>query len=79
MTDGLARAVRERVGDAPGWEVLGPADCVKARVKDQVRRHVMVKAPVGADLGALLGACVGSVGRLRGINIAVDIDAYDMM
>lgn len=79
VTDGLARAVRERVGDAPGWEVLGPADCVKARVKDQVRRHVMVKAPVDADLGALLGACVGSLGRLRGINIAVDIDAYDMM
>ena len=78
-TDDLARAVRERVGDAPGWEVLGPADCVKARVKDQLRRHVMVKAPADADLGALLSACVGSLGRRVGINIAVDVDAYDMM
>ncbi|OUO31848.1 primosomal protein N' [Olsenella sp. An293] len=78
-TDELARAVRERLGEAPGWEVLGPADCVKARVKDQTRRHLMVKAPVDADPGALLGACVGSLGRLRGINIAVDIDAYDML
>lgn len=75
----LAAAVRERVGDAPGWEVLGPADCVKARVKDQVRRHVMVKAPADADLGGLLGACVASLGRRVGSNIAVDIDAYDLM
>ena len=78
-TDDLAHAVRERVGDAPGWEVLGPADCVKARVKDQLRRHVMVKAPADADLGVLLSACVGSLGRRVGINIAVDVDAYDMM
>ena len=77
--DDLAAAVRARVGGAPGWEVLGPADCVKARVKDQVRRHVMVKAPVDADLGGLLGACVGSLGRRVGINMAVDIDAYDLM
>ena len=75
----LAAAVRERVGDAPGWEVLGPADCVKARVKDQLRRHVMVKAPADADLGGLLGACVASLGRRVGSNIAVDIDAYDLM
>lgn len=75
----LADAVRERVADAPGWEVLGPADCVRARAKDQVRRHVMVKAPVGADLGGMLSACAASLGRLPGINMAVDIDAYDMM
>ena len=75
----LADAVRERVADAPGWEVLGPADCVRARAKDQVRRHVMVKAPVGADLGGMLSACAASLGRLPGINMAVDIDAYDLM
>ena len=63
----------------PGWEVLGPADCVKARVKDQTRRHLMVKAPVDADVGALLGACVAGLARRAGSNIAVDIDAYDMM
>ncbi len=75
----LAEALRERVGGSPGWEVLGPADCVKARAKDQVRRHVMVKAPTGADLGGVLSACAASLGRLPGINMAVDVDAYDMM
>lgn len=77
--DDLARSVRERVGNAPGWEVLGPADCVKARVKDQTRRHLMVKAPADAELGALLGSCVTGLGRRVGSNIAVDIDAYDLM
>lgn len=77
--DELAAAVRERVGASGGWEVLGPADCVKARVKDQTRRHLMVKAPADADLGGILGSSAGSLGRRAGINIAVDIDAYDLM
>ena len=79
VTDELARALRERVGTEQGWEVLGPADCVKARVKDQLRRHVMVKAPVGAALGPMLSACVASARRRPGVTMAVDIDAYDMM
>ena len=77
--DELAAAVRGRVGDDPGWEVLGPAECVKARVKDQFRRHLMVKAPADADLGGVVGACAVSLGRRAGINMAVDIDAYDLM
>ena len=77
--DGMAAALREQVGARAGWEVLGPTDCVKARVKDQVRRHVMVKAPSEAALGAVLSSCAASLGRLQGINMALDVDAYDMM
>ena len=77
--DGMATALREQVGGRAGWEVLGPTDCVKARVKDQVRRHVMVKAPSEAALGAVLSSCAASLGRLQGINMALDVDAYDMM
>lgn len=78
-TDELAHLLSERVGTRPGWEVLGPADCVKARVKDQTRRHVMVKAPATADLGGELSAAVALLSRRQGINMAVDIDAHDMM
>ncbi len=75
----LAEALRERVAGEGGWEVLGPAECVRARVKDRVRRHVMVKAPVEADLGGVVAACVASLSRRAGVTIAVDIDAYDLM
>lgn len=75
----IADAVRGRVEGQPGWEVLGPSDCVKARAKDFFRRHVMVKSPVDADLGGVLGAAAASLGPLKGINMSVDIDAYDMM
>ena len=78
-SDGMAAALREQVGARAGWEILGPTDCVKARVKDQVRRHVMVKAPSEAALGAVLSSCAASLGRLPGINMALDVDAYDMM
>ena len=78
-TDELARALRERVGTAEGWEVLGPADCVKARVKDQLRRHVMVKAPLDAPLGPELAAAAARVKRRPGVTMALDVDAYDMM
>ena len=64
--DELAAAVRGRVGDDPGWEVLGPAECVKARVKDQFRRHLMVKAPADADLGGVVGAVRGLARTARG-------------
>lgn len=75
----MAAALREKVADLPGWEVLGPADCVKARVKDRTRRHVMVKAPLDADLGGVVSECAAGIGRGMGINMALDIDAYDLM
>ncbi len=75
----LADAIRAQVGEEAGWEVLGPSDCVKARAKDYFRRHVMVKAPLDADLGAALGSAAASLGAPKGINMSVDVDAYDMM
>lgn len=75
----MAEAIRAQVEGQAGWEVLGPTDCVKARVKDRVRRHVMVKAPAEAEVGPVLSSCAASLGRLAGINMALDVDAYDMM
>ena len=75
----LAAELRSRVEGPPGWEVLGPTDCVRARAKDFFRRHVMVKAPVDSDLGGVLGEVAASLGAPKGINMSVDIDAYDMM
>lgn len=77
--DDLAADLRKRLAKQPGWDVLGPSDCLKSRVKDRVRRHVMVKAPADARLGELLGSCVRSLGSRPGISIAIDVDCYDLM
>ena len=60
-------------------EVLGPSDCVRAKVKDRHRRHVLVKAPHDYALGPTLAGAVAGLGRLSGVSVAVDVDAYDMM
>ena len=74
-----ARAVRERVEGRDGWRVLGPADCVKARVKDRIRKHLVVKGPVDAELGPLLSSCAASLPKRAGVSMALDVDAYDLM
>ena len=75
----FARILRERVGGTRGWEVLGPADCVRSKVKDNYYRHVMVKAPLDAEVGPVLSACAADLGRIQGVSIALDVDAHDMM
>ena len=79
VLDGVAAELRSRTSGRAGWEVLGPAECLKSRVKDRFRRHILVKAPVGEELGPVLDACVRAQDKPRGVNVAIDVDAYDMM
>ena len=86
-SEGAVRAAAERVGatlrahvgDAAEWAVLGPADCVRRKVKDRFRRHVAVKAPPDAELGELLLTCVREANVSRGIAVGIDVDAHDML
>ena len=75
----MAAMLREHAAAHDGWRVLGPAECVKARVKDRERRHVLVKAPVDADLGAVLLGCSQRLPRRPGVSMALDVDAHDLM
>ena len=61
------------------WEVLGPAECVRSKVKDRYRRHIVVKAPVDAELGPLLDECARALPTCKGVTLAIDVDAYDML
>ena len=79
VSEELGRCVRDAVQGKAGWEVLGPAECTKAKIKDSIRRHVVVKSPGDSMPGELLGAIVKSVKVPRGINVAVDVDAHDLM
>ena len=75
----LAQSVRDSVGAEEGWEVIGPADCVKSRIKDRVRKHFVVKSPVTSSVGELLGTCTREASIPSGISVAVDVDAHDLM
>jgi primosomal protein N' (replication factor Y) len=39
----------------------------------------MVKAPIDADLGGVVSECTAGIGHGMGINMALDIDVYDLM
>ena len=79
LTAALAADLRKCVGDTQGWEVLGPADCIKAKIQDRVRRHVMLKSPPDSAPGEMLLTCVSRLKVPQGINIAIDVDAYDIL
>lgn len=79
VCDGLARRLRDRLAGESGWELLGPADCVKYRVKDQHRCHIVIKSPPSAGVGELVQTCIRTAKVPRGVSIAVDVDAYDML
>lgn len=65
--------------EGDGWDVLGPAECVKARVKDRFRRHVLVKAPLDSTPGPVLARAVREANVPRGVSVAIDVDAQDLM
>lgn len=80
-TDAFARELRSKIENQPGeWEVLGPSDCLKARMNGRYRRHVAIKAPLTADLGPLLHFCASKVpDATHTTTLAIDVDANDLM
>ena len=76
----LGHALRDAVDELEGdWEVLGPAECVRARVKGRYRRHLVVKAPPTAEMGPVIEGAAAKLGTLKGIALSIDVDAYDML
>lgn len=78
VTEQIGACLREGLEGRAGWQVLGPAECVKAKVKDRLRRHVLVKAPVDGDLGRIISEAAKAVDT-KGVSVAIDVDACDMM
>lgn len=91
--DSLASAVRQRFdamrGEDRAWSlagdpteapvVLGPTPCVLERAKDRYRFHFIVKSPVGYHVSEAVGGALSQIGPQPGINVSVDVDAYDLM
>lgn len=79
VCDELAGRLRVSMPTDGSWELLGPAACIKERVKDRTRRHVVLKTPVDAQVGELVASCVRAIQVPKGVDIAIDVDAHDMM
>ena len=88
--DRLAAALRDIFPAAPMGDVapdamsatpivLGPASCVIERAKDRYRFHLLIKSPLGYHVSEAVGAALAQVGSKPGINVSVDVDAYDLM
>ncbi len=59
--------------------LMGPTSCVIERAKDNFRFHFIIKSPVGLDVSSAISSALSEVGAKPGINVSVDVDAYDMM
>ena len=63
----------------PGIQILGPSPCVLAKRQNNHRWHILVKAPRNFDLPSLLAPALRQRKAPPGVNIAIDIDPYDLM
>ncbi len=73
----LARRLRD-AARRQRWQVVGPAECLRAKIRDRHRHHVIVKAPLGASLGESLFELSKGLGG-SGISLAIDVDAYEVL
>lgn len=74
----FADELSKEIEGLEGWKILGPAACIKAKIKDRHRHHVLIKAPLDADVGDLL-LTVNKKIDTKGVSVALDVDAYDML
>ncbi len=74
-----ARILGEKIAHLDGWRMLGPVDCVRAKVQDRWRFHILLKSPLGSSPGPLLTKVYREVGSSKTLSVAIDVDAYDMM
>lgn len=77
-----AQKVVQSIADAlklsTPYEILGPAECMRFRVKDRYRLHVLVKARPAEPLGKVLYEAILGVDT-KYTSVSLDVDAYDML
>lgn len=76
VVEAFAANVKVQVETMAGYELLGPAPCIKEKIKDKYRFHFEVKAPREAALGPLLADIARTIDT-KGTSLAIDIDAYN--
>lgn len=76
LYDLLHRRVRREGG---GWEVLSATPCVFTKIRDDHRWHILVKSPTGMEISDVIADALSKDTPVKGVNVAVDIDPYDLL
>lgn len=76
----VALAVASSIETAElGWQLLGPAPCVLARIKGQSRWHILIKADPDAAIGELVGLVLAKLKKPEGVKVTVDVDPCNLL
>jgi hypothetical protein len=87
---GTVRATGSQTGDQKGalvvpkgrmdaWTCLPAVPCVLSKLRDAYRYHIVVKAPAGEDIAQALSPFFRSRKPQKSLNVAVDIDPYNLL
>lgn len=74
----LARSAVDAAGLGE-WDVLPPVPCVFERIRGDYRWHMVVKCPMGKDISAFLRDVQARSAKVKGVNVAIDIDPFDLL
>lgn len=61
------------------WDVLAATACVFEKIRNDWRWHFVVKCPNGKDISAFMHDVWRSIKLPKDVNVAFDIDPYDML
>lgn len=85
LQEDLAERIAQRLAvafqniSAESTYILGPAPCVKSKLKDRYRFHILVKCPPDSKDLTRLASCIAEAEIPRSVRVTCDIDAYQLM
>lgn len=78
LAEELTRVLEDDV-DPAAMKILGPAPCLIERLRGKYRYHLLVKNLAGQRGHRLLAAFLRCKRPAQGLNLAIDVDAFDIL
>jgi primosomal protein N' (replication factor Y) len=78
LAEGIANYVEEYFAPEQ-MQILGPAPCLIEKLRNKFRVHLIVKNKAGEQGRALLAQFFRTVDVREGVQVAIDVDALDLL
>jgi primosomal protein N' (replication factor Y) len=78
LAEGIANYVEEFL-DPAQMQILGPAPCLIEKLRNKFRVHLIVKNKAGEQGRALLAQFFRTASVREGVQVAIDVDALDLL